>query len=189
MEFLILQCDRQRLGLRLPWKQGITIIIVAKPSPHLAFVDRFAGVFDFSGVSFRLRPNLYAPALCGLDSGAGPLADKAPLQFDEGADHLPHGAACRRFGVDVLRKRTEFHALLFQVIEHGYQFAQAATQVVQLPHDERVAGFESLQAAEQGRALGRGSRDAVVLEYRLHPAFFKTAGCRAGVWSSVETRA
>ena len=60
--------------------------------------------------------------------------------------------------MDVLCKRTEFHASLFQVVEHGYQVAQAAALAVELPHDDRVAVFEFLQTAEQGRAAASARR-------------------------------
>jgi hypothetical protein len=54
-----------------------------------------------------------------------------------------------------LGERTEFHASGAQVIGHRYRVAQAAAQPVELPHNERAAGFQSLQTAEQGRALHR----------------------------------
>jgi hypothetical protein len=53
---------------------------------------------------------------------------------------------------------TKIRTTLFQVVEHGYQVAQAAAQPVELPHGERVAVFQFLQATEQDRALRRGSR-------------------------------
>jgi hypothetical protein len=47
------------------------------------------------------------------------------LQLREYAYHLPHGAACGGVGVDVFREGTEFDTTVFQVIQHGYQVAQA----------------------------------------------------------------
>ena len=73
-----------------------------------------------------LAREFHAPVFRGLHSGAGAFADKAAFKLGEYAYHLPHGAACGRVGVDVFRQRTKFHALLFQVVEHGYQVAQAA---------------------------------------------------------------
>jgi hypothetical protein len=64
-----------------------------------------------------------ASALRGVDAGAGPSADKAAFKLGEKPNHLPHGAACRRLGVDVLGKRTEFNPTGAEVIEHGYEIA------------------------------------------------------------------
>ena len=51
----------------------------------------------------------------------------------------------------------EFNTTGAEVVEHRYQIAKAAAQPVELPHDERVAVFQFLQAAEKGRALRRYS--------------------------------
>jgi hypothetical protein len=106
---------------------------------------------------FRLTAEFHAPTLRGLHSGAGPFADEAALQLGQYADHLPHGPACRRLGVDLLGEGTEFDAALLEVVEHGDQVAQAAAQAVKFPDNERVAVLQCLEATEQGRALGRGS--------------------------------
>jgi len=63
----------------------------------------------------------------------------------------------RRLGVDLLGEGTEFDASLLEVVEHGYQIAQAAAQAVKFPDNKRVAVLQCLEATEQGRALGRGS--------------------------------
>jgi hypothetical protein len=52
----------------------------------------------------------------------------------------------------------KFHATGPKVVEHCYQVTEAAAQPVELPHNERGAVFQFLQATEQGGALGRGSR-------------------------------
>ena len=68
----------------------------------------------------------------------------------------------------------KFHATGAEGVEHGYQVAQAAAQPVELPHNERVAVLELLQAAEQGRALCRGSRQAFVFEQGFTSGFFQS---------------
>jgi hypothetical protein len=73
-----------------------------------------------------LRPKFHAAFAGRPDTGAGPFRYEAAFQFREHTYHLPHGAACGGVGVDVLRKGTEFHASVCQVIEHRYQVAQAA---------------------------------------------------------------
>jgi hypothetical protein len=85
----------------------------------------------------------------------------------------------------------EFHATGAEVVEHRYQVAQAPAQPVELPNDQSVAVFQLLQAAAQGRA-GRwvvAPDSPSSLKTVLHPAFFSAASCRAGFWSSVDTRA
>jgi hypothetical protein len=125
--------------------------------PVLALVDQLPGVGNLLRGHFRLTSEFHAPALRGLHSGAGPFADEAALQLGQYADHLPHGPACRRLGVDLLGEGTEFDAALLEVVEHGDQVAQAAAQAVKFPDNERVAVLQCLEATEQGRALGRGS--------------------------------
>src|ERR1017187_6533778 len=125
--------------------------------PALALVYQLAGVGDLLRGHFRLPAEFHSPALRGLHPGAGPFADEAALQLGQYADHLPHGPACRRLGVDLLSEGTEFDAALLEVVKHGDQIAQAAAQAVKFPDDERVAVLQCLEATEQGRALGRGS--------------------------------
>jgi hypothetical protein len=69
----------------------------------------------------------------GVYARAGSFADKAALKLGQEGNHLPHGSACRSVGVDVLRERAEFNPSSFEVVEHGYQVAQAAAQSVEFP--------------------------------------------------------
>ncbi len=86
------------------------------------------------------------------------FADKAAFQFREYADHLPHGAACRRVGVDCFREGTEGHAPVFQVIEHGDQVAQAPAQSHRAWRPEPANyGSEILLAACRGRPARKRS--------------------------------
>ena len=64
------------------------------------------------------------------------------------------------------------YAALMEVIEHGHKVAQAAGQAVKFPDNERVAVLQRLEATEQGRALGGGSR-ALVLKDFLAPRAFQ----------------
>jgi hypothetical protein len=61
-------------------------------------------------------------------AGAGPFTDNAAFKFCHEANHLPHGAACRRLGVDCFRERFEFHAALFEVVEgrHLHQVGESS---------------------------------------------------------------
>jgi hypothetical protein len=119
-----------------------------------AFLNQFAGVVELLRGELVLASEFNPSALGGFDPGAGALADKAALKLGQEANHLPHGAASRRVGVDVFRKRTEFNPALFEFVEHGYQVAQAAAQAVKLPYDQGVARFELLETTEQDGALG-----------------------------------
>jgi hypothetical protein len=85
----------------------------------IALVDQLAGVLDLLRVEFSLAPKFHATLFRRLHSGARALADKAPFKLGQDAYHLPHGAACRRIGVDVFRQGMKFDAPLFQVVEHG----------------------------------------------------------------------
>ena len=129
-------------------------------------------------VNLGLRPNFTPRAFA---AAAGSLADKAAFEFREYANHLPHGAARGFLGVDGFCKRTEFDPALFEVVEHGYQVAQAAAYPVQLPDGERIAGLQSLDAALQGRAVDRGSRYSLVRG--------NLRACMSALWSSVDARA
>ena len=86
----------------------------------LALVDKLAGVIELIRCEFPLTSEFHAPALRGLDAGVGAFADKAALKLGQQANHLPHRAARRRVGVDVLRQRAEFNLPAFQFVEHGY---------------------------------------------------------------------
>src|SRR5216683_1043996 len=57
------------------------------------------------------------------------------------------------------------YAALVEVIEHGNKVAQAAGQPVKFPDNERVAVLQRLEATEQGRALGGGSRTLVLKDF------------------------
>jgi len=63
-----------------------------------------------------LTPEFNAAVFCGLDAGTSSLADKAPLQLRQYANHLPQCADCRRVGIDRLRKRTELDAAMLEII-------------------------------------------------------------------------
>ncbi len=58
-----------------------------------------------------------------------------------------------------------------EVIEHGHKVAQAAGQAVKFPDNERVAVLQRLEATEQGRALGGGSRALVLKDFLALRAF------------------
>jgi hypothetical protein len=118
-----------------------------------AFLNQFAGMVELLRGEFALSSEFNPTALGRFDPGASTFADKAALKLGQEANQLPHGATSRRVGVYVFCKRTEFNAALFEFVEHCYQVVQATAQSVELPHYERVAGFELLQTAEQGGAL------------------------------------
>jgi hypothetical protein len=75
---------------------------------------------------------------------------------------VPMSSRACQSAIDVFGKRAEFNSVLLELVEHGYQVAQA---LVVAP--ERPSSLNTV----------------------LHPAFFKAASCRAGVWSSVDIRA
>src|SRR5713226_4939733 len=64
------------------------------------------------------------------------------------------------------------YAALAEVSQHVQKVAQAAGQPVKFPDNERVAVLQRLEATEQGRALGVGSR-ALVLKDFLAPRAFQ----------------
>jgi hypothetical protein len=68
----------------------------------------------------------------------------------------------------------EFHPTGAEIVEHRYQVTKAAAQPVELPHDEGVAVFQFLKAAEKGRALRRGSRQARVFKQNFTSGFLQS---------------
>src|ERR1019366_5294720 len=65
-----------------------------------AFVDQLPGVGNLLGGKFYFPTKFHAPALRCLHSGPRAFGDQRPFEFSQNADHLPHGAARRRRGVD-----------------------------------------------------------------------------------------
>lgn len=64
----------------------------------------------------------------------------------------------------------------------------SATQLIELPHDERVTTLESLQNPIE-RGLRPRSRSSLCWGGTAHePAFFGAESCRAEFWSAIETR-
>jgi hypothetical protein len=98
-----------------------------------------------SGVSFTLRPNFTPPALRILHPGAGAFGSQGSLKRGQHTDHLPHGAACRRLGVDGFPERLELYALLLKTVRHVNEVAHTAAQPVELSDDGRVAGLQGVQ--------------------------------------------
>jgi len=80
---------------------------------------------------------------------------------------------------------------VLEFIEHVNEIPEAPAEPVELPDDQRVAGLQGRQTARQGGALRRGAGDPFILEDRPGGAARALEGviCRAGFWSSVETRA
>ena len=78
------------------------------------------------GGELHLPPEFHPALLRGLHSGAGALGNQGSFKLRENADHLPHGAACRRLRVDCLGERPELDAALLEVVQHVNEVAQAA---------------------------------------------------------------
>src|SRR5215831_2249568 len=113
-------------------------------SASYSAINRLARLLETSGISSRLTTGTLQPRL--------PAARR------------------RRLGVDSFRKGTEFHATFAQVVEHGYQVAQAAASPVEFPDDEGVTGPKFFQAIAQDRAVATGSRALLgkdVIAFRL----------------------
>jgi len=62
--------------------------------------------------------------------------------------------SCR--GPDV-GKGSQPDAAFFEIVGHDDEIPHVARKPVQLPDHERIAGFEFLQTAAQGRAVGGAS--------------------------------
>ncbi len=80
----------------------------------------------------------------------------------EDANHLPHGAPRRGFRVDRLGERPELNAAVLEIIEHRDQVAKRAAQAIEFPNGQRVPRLQSLETAEQGRALRRRAREFIL---------------------------
>jgi hypothetical protein len=78
------------------------------------------------GVSFGLRPNFTPPIFAALTPARLRSPSEAAFELGRDADHLPHGVASRRLGVDHFRQRSEFDATFLEVVQHSHQVGQAA---------------------------------------------------------------
>ena len=110
--------------------------------PGFALGRQLPRVVDRLGSEFHFPAKLHTSALRGLHSGAGAIGDQRPFKFRWNPDHLPHGAACRRRGIDCLGERMEVNIT----------GAEAAA------HYQRAAVVRLLHASEKGGSLGRDSR-------------------------------
>ena len=68
----------------------------------------------------------------------GPFLDQGAFQFRQYPDHLPHGAARGRRGVNRFRQGAEGYTPRFQVIQEADQVPQRAAQPVEFPDDKRI---------------------------------------------------
>ena len=75
----------------------------------------------------------------------------------------------------------EFDAAGAEGVEHCYQVARTPAPQVQLPNNERVAVFQSVEAVEQSRALRRDSRQSLVLAAGLTPGLLQRCELHVGV--------
>ena len=78
------------------------------------------------GGQFGLASEFYPSLLRGLHACVGALGDQTALKFGQDPNHLPHGAACGRLGVDMLRQGAKLDALGAECVQHGKKIAQTA---------------------------------------------------------------
>ena len=102
------------------------------------------------------------------------------FQFRQYPDHLPHGAARGRRGVNRFRQGTEGHTPRFQVIQEADQVAQRAAQPVKLPDDKCIILGERLETLHQFRALDMRTR-GLVSEDALAPCLLEGGKLQVGV--------
>lgn len=86
-------------------------------------------------------------------SRRGAFLNQRPFQFRQDSHHLPHRPARGRGGVEGFRQRAEGHPPRFQIVQEADQVPQRPAQPIQLPHRQRVAFLESLEAFRQFRPL------------------------------------
>src|SRR5215831_5235212 len=112
----------------------------------LALADQLRSLGPLLHGELRLPSELHTP-LPGRDyAGAGAFPQVAALQFGKDGDDLPHGAACRRFQIEVLGKRAKLHAALAEVVEYADKIPQVSPHPVELPRDDNVASLQFLEA-------------------------------------------
>jgi hypothetical protein len=74
----------------------------------------------------RLRTKFHPALPGGFHAGAGALGNQAAFQFGQDADHLPHGAAGGRLGVNVFGQGAKLDAVGAQIVQQGDEVAQTA---------------------------------------------------------------
>jgi hypothetical protein len=75
----------------------------------LAVLDQLAGMGYLLRRKFGLRPNFTPRPRSASTQARVRSLISLPSNSAWTPNHLPHGPACPPFGVDGLRKRTEFH--------------------------------------------------------------------------------
>ncbi len=93
-------------------------------------------VLSFSAVRARARPPIRPRARAGLR----PFADQTALVLGQGAEDLEDQPAHVRRRVHLLGQRRELHVVVPEAVDKADQVLQVATEAVQAPDDERVAG-------------------------------------------------
>ena len=121
--------------------------------PVLALVQHFVGMFKLFGVQLRLAPDFHASAFAAFTPARVRPLRRLRSSSASTPINLPHGAACRSVGVDVLSQGTEFHASVClrssSMVIRSRRLRPSRSSFYAI---SRVAGFEFLHATEKGRA-------------------------------------
>jgi hypothetical protein len=122
----------------------------------------FSGVYQLAGVvdllTGQLRSATESHASGSRSRYAGPcsLSNQRAFQLSQHADHHPHGAACRRRGVDGLGNAAVLYALLFQVVQQYDQVARRERPNLSNFHTTNVSPYSSLSVANYKSGLNSG---------------------------------
>ncbi len=147
-----------------------------------ALLDEFAGMGDLLRGELELAAHFDATGDRRRAACLRAFLNQGAFQFREEADHLPHGAARGRGGVNGFRQRPEGHPPRFQIVQQADQVPQRPPQPVELPDDERVAFIKRLEAFGQLGALdvrprGLVDKDALALA----PCLLQSGKLQVGV--------
>ena len=98
---------------------------------------------------------------CGFKPGAGAFLDDSALELGERAEQLQLEASHRARGVDRLGQRPHRDPAAVELEHELDQVAEAASEPVELPYDEGVAGAQAVQALVElwGGVLERPGAD------------------------------
>ena len=83
---------------------------------------------------------------CGFKPGAGAFLDESALELGERAEELQLEASHRARGVDRLGQRPHRDPAAVELEHELDQVAEAASEPVELPYDQRVTRSEAVQA-------------------------------------------
>ncbi|KVD50095.1 hypothetical protein WS61_03330 [Burkholderia sp. ABCPW 11] len=111
----------------------------------------------------RVSASKHCSSLFGRgQAGLRSLADQRALELGERRHQMKDERATCGFGGDGFRHGFETHAALLERYHEFHELGQRATQTIQPPYDQGVAGFQAAQCFSESGTLEVGAGDPFV---------------------------